>query len=56
MIQTVNAFDEQLAQLRQKVKDNLRSDENENGVLANSEAEYLSCFEMKKKELADLLE
>ena len=46
---------EKMEGLSQKVKANIRSDENPEGLLTRREEEYLRCLETGHRELEDLL-
>ena len=43
------------AEFRQKVKSNMRTKENPNGVLTRKESDYFECLEIKHEQFTNLL-
>ena len=40
--------------VKEKIKENVKSDERPNALLRNTENEYTACLEVKKNELQEL--
>ena len=51
----VKIIDDGIFQLSKKVKENLRTEQNPEGLLISNESDYLDCLEYKKQTFLDLM-
>ena len=45
---SLTSIDDQIAEVKRKIQDNLVSKDNQNGLLIGKEADYLRCLEVHK--------